>query len=42
VYEALQYVEIAQRRTEFERQKNLAKAVHAEIGAGSSDASTRL
>jgi D-proline reductase (dithiol) PrdB len=34
--------EIAQRRAEFERQKDLAKAVHAEAGAGSFDARTGL
>ena len=34
--------EIVQRRAEFEQQKNLAKAVHAEAGAGSSDARTGL
>jgi D-proline reductase (dithiol) PrdB len=34
--------EIAQRRAEFERQKNLAKAVRAEASAGSCEAGTEL
>ena len=40
--ERVPVAEIAQRRAEFERQKNLAKAVRAEGRAGSSEASTGL